>query len=158
MGAFLVTFKPESENSKRGWPLAKLQALVGRLRTSGTVQEDWRFANHKKVTLGDRAFLLVQGKLGPAIIGYGRVSGEPKNDLGYWHTPIKFENLVDPSTETLVSKDDVLAIKGGRRYWRTQNSGIELPADITNNLEALIVGKLPKELTEEQLSNPVDER
>jgi 5-methylcytosine-specific restriction protein A len=154
MRSFLVTFKPKSENSKRGWPLENLQVLVSRLRSSGTVQEDWRFASHKKVALGDRAFLLVQGKLGPAIIGYGRVSGTPKNDLGYWQTPITFETLVDPSTETLVGKDDVLAIKRGRRYWRTENSGIELPDDIANNLEAFIAGKAPKGLTEEQLSNP----
>ena len=54
------------------------------------------------IAIGDRAFLLLQGKWGPAIIGYGRVNGGPENDDGKRRVPIKFENLVDPSTEVLL--------------------------------------------------------
>jgi hypothetical protein len=102
MGTFLITFKPASENPERGWPLEELQSLVRRLSRGDTVEEKWRFHNRKGIAIGDRAFLLLQGKGGPAIIGYGRVNGGPENDDGKWRVPIKFENLVDPSTEVLL--------------------------------------------------------
>ena len=78
MTSFLITFKPASENPERGWPLEKLQHLVRRLHNGEPVEEKWRFRNWKDVTTGDQAFLLLQGKRGPAIIGYGRVSRKPK--------------------------------------------------------------------------------
>ena len=154
MGSFLITFKPESENPERGWPLGKLQSLVRRLRKGDAVEEKWRFHNRKDVALGDRAFLLLQGKRGPAIIGYGRVNGEPEKKAGTWVVPIRFEHLVDPATEVLAGKDDLLAIEGGQRVWRTQTSGVKLQENVATSLEALVVGKATKRRTSVTGSNP----
>ena len=68
MNTFLITFKPKTENPERGWPLAELQTLVKAL-SSGPVLERWRFLNRRDANIGDRVFLLLQGKGGPAIIG-----------------------------------------------------------------------------------------
>jgi hypothetical protein len=138
MGTFLITFKPASENPEHGWPLEKLQSLVRRQQSGDTVEEKWRFHNRKDVALGDRAFLLLQGKGGPAIIGYGQVNGQPEKGAGQWVVPIKFESLVDPSIEVLASKSEVRSIEGGQRYWRTQSSGVQLPEDVAANLESLL--------------------
>jgi hypothetical protein len=154
MGTFLITFKPASENPEHGWPLEKLQSLVRRLQSGDTVEEKWRFHNRKDVALGDRAFLLLQGKGGPAIIGYGQVNGQPEKGAGQWVVPIKFESLVDPSIEVLASKSEVRSIEGGQRYWRTQSSGVQLPEDVAANLETLVVGKAPKLWKEKIASNP----
>jgi 5-methylcytosine-specific restriction enzyme A len=154
MGTFLITFKPASENPEHGWPLEKLQSLVRRQQSGDTVEEKWRFHNRKDVTLGDRAFLLLQGKGGSAIIGYGQVNGQPEKGAGQWVVPIKFESLVDPSIEVLASKSEVRSIEGGQRYWRTQSSGVQLPEDVAANLETLVVGKAPKPWKEKIASNP----
>ena len=98
MASFLITFKPASENAQRGWPLESLTGLVRRLESGEAVEENWRFHNRKEVSVGDRVFLLLQGKLGPAIIGYGRASGEPNGDK---QVPISFEGRVDPSRYAL---------------------------------------------------------
>ena len=79
MASFLITYKPYEENPKQGWPPNKLQNLIIRLNKNGTVQQRWRFKDTHS-NRGDRVFLLIQGKLGPAIIGYGRVNGKQSLD------------------------------------------------------------------------------
>lgn len=71
MKSFLITFKPASENPDRGWPLDNIQRLARTSRKGKSVVEKWRFHNRKHVSIGDRVFLLLQGKGRPAIIGYG---------------------------------------------------------------------------------------
>lgn len=154
MTSFLITFKPASENPKRGWPLAELQNLIRRMRNGVSVEEKWRFQNRKDVAHGDRAFLLLQGKRGPALIGYGRVSGAPEIEAGKRVVPITFENLVDPTTQVLAGKDDLRAIGEGQRLWRTQSSGVKIQEDIAASLEALVVGKAPKSFTQTSTANP----
>src|ERR1700684_244462 len=101
MKSFLITFKPQTENRKRGWPLEELQRLVKRQRAGETVEEKWRFINRKDVSRGDRVFLLRQGKAGPAIIGYGKVTGGPEKNAGKWQVLGHFVSIVDPTTEVL---------------------------------------------------------
>jgi 5-methylcytosine-specific restriction protein A len=154
MESFLITFKPASENPKRGWPLGELQGLVRRLSNGDEVQEKWRFQNRKDAAIGDRVFVLLQGRGGPAIIGYGRITGEPENDGGRWVTPVTFESLVDPSTAILASKDQLLTIEGGERFWRIQSSGVLLDKKVAASLEGLVVGKAPVPVTQQTASNP----
>src|SRR5690242_7953729 len=101
MKSFLITFKPAAENPERGWPLEKLQRLIRRQREGERVKQKWRFHNRKNVSLGDRVFLLLQGKGGPAIIGYGRVTGKPEDYEGKWQVTVEFESIVDPSGHVL---------------------------------------------------------
>jgi predicted HNH restriction endonuclease len=153
MNSFLITFKPDTESRERGWPLENLQKLVSRHRAGERVEEKWRFHNRKDVSPGDRVFLLLQGKSGPAIIGYGKVVGKPsgKNTK---REMIQFEVLVDPTTESLASRDDLLAIDGGKNIWRTQASGVQLQEPIATVLEALVVGKSPRPSSGASVSNP----
>ena len=124
------------------------------MRNGVSVEEKWRFQNRKDVAHGDRAFLLLQGKRGPALIGYGRVSGAPEIEAGKRVVPITFENLVDPTTQVLAGKDDLRAIGEGQRLWRTQSSGVKIQEDIAASLEALVVGKAPKSFTQTSTANP----
>jgi hypothetical protein len=153
MPSFLITFKPSSENPARGWPLKNLQHLARGLQNGEVAQEKWRFSNRKDVKNGDRVFLLLQGKQGPAIIGYGRIDGTPEIDRGKRVIPIKFENLVDPLTKVLTAKGELTAIDEGKRLWRTQSSGVAIPDNVAAKLEALVVGKPPKSAARET-SNP----
>jgi hypothetical protein len=140
MTSFLITFKPAKESPKRGWPLESLQKLVQHHRTGMRVTEPWRFHNRKEVSRDDRIFLLLQGKHGPAIIGYGKVVGGPKNKKERWRM-IEFDALVDPVTEALANREDLLAID--ENVWRSQASGVRLPDSVATKLERLVVGKPP---------------
>jgi 5-methylcytosine-specific restriction enzyme A len=152
MNTFLITFKPAAENPDRGWPLEELQKLVSRQDAGEQVVEAWRFNNRRNISLGDRVFLLCQGKLGPAIIGYGNIAGEQRNNAG--QLPVRFEALVDPTAEVLADQQDLLRIGGGQKVWRTQSSGVKLADSIGLELEALVVGKSPRPRAEEWASNP----
>ena|SRR5882724_9305880 len=124
MKSFLITFKPDSENPERGWPLTELQRLVRSHGLGKRTEEKWRFRNRTEVSLGDRVFLLRQGKAGPAVIGYGKVAGEPENNNGTWQTLVQFESIVDPTTKVLANREELLAIDGGQPFWRAQSSGV----------------------------------
>jgi 5-methylcytosine-specific restriction protein A len=153
-GAFLITFKPASENPKRGWPLESLQALVRRLGAGETVEEKWRCQNQKNVAIGDRLFLLLQGKRGPAIIGYGRATGTPAKHDGVRQVPVRFEKLVDPMTYVLANNMDLAAIEDAEKYWRSVGSGVQLSSAVAVGLESLVVGKNVKPWTKETVPNP----
>lgn len=154
MSSFLITFKPASENRDRGWPLEKLERLVVRLNDGEEVVEDWRFRNRKDVSVGDRVFLLRQGKGGPAIIGYGKTAGPPKNEDGHWQVPIHFERLVDSTREVFASKNDLAMSQGAASTWRAESSGIRLRDAIAAELESLIVGSSAKLISSDSGSNP----
>jgi hypothetical protein len=141
LSSSLITFKPQSESPERGFPLEELRRLIRRLNSGKAVEGKWRYrAMH--APLHSRAFLLVQGKLGPAIIGYGVITGvRETNRAGQPVVKIKFEKIVDPSTEVLAGRDTLLTIEGGDPFWRTQFSGIVLDDDVAAKLEDLIVGK-----------------
>jgi hypothetical protein len=89
-------------------------------------------------------FLLLQGKNGPAIIGYGKVAGEPHKPKGRWIASVEFECIVDPCKRILADKEDLLGIDGGENSWRTQRSGVKLPSAVANELEAIVVADLRK--------------
>jgi hypothetical protein len=118
-----------------------LRQLVARLRDGEGAENSWRFSHRKGVAIGDRAFLLLQGRRGPAIIGHGRVIGQPQNISGKWLATISFEQLTDPSKELLADRKELLAIADGERLWRTQSSGVKLPQGVAESLEKLVVGR-----------------
>jgi predicted HNH restriction endonuclease len=137
MNAFLITFKPETENPNLGMPMSSLLSMVKRNRSGKTVTEPWRFHNRKDVSTGDRVFLLIQGKLGPAIIGYGQIVGELANSPKREQT-IELISIVDPTGKTLASKAELKRIKGSDLLWRTQASGVMVPPAIASKLETLV--------------------
>jgi 5-methylcytosine-specific restriction protein A len=155
MKSFLITFKPATENPEHGWPLEELQKLVRRCQAGERAIEPWRFHNRKNVSIGDRVFLLLQGKSGPAIIGYGKVVGDLEKDIdGQWCAAVQFESLVDPTIEAFADKQDLLALEQARSLWRTQASGVQLPEFVASELESRVVGISPKPRSGESASNP----
>ena len=122
MNSFLITYKPLSEAPEHGWPEEELRALVRKLSEGKEALEPWRFYSAKS-SPGDRAYVLLQGRNGPAIIGYGHVAGaRVKNDIGQVTVPVEFERLADPTEgRFLIGPDQLKAISD--RYWSTQFSG-----------------------------------
>lgn len=141
MAAYLITFKPASENPERGWPEESLAALAEQVRTNGVAKEPWRFNRKSDVAIGERVFLVRQGRKGHAILGFGRVASRQHNDR---MRDVEFDALVNPFSNTVfATADELHSIKDSEKYWRTQSSGIRLPDEIAAQLEAFIVGRDP---------------
>lgn len=141
MAAYLITFKPSSENPDKGWPEESLAELAKQVNETGEATEPWRFNKKKDVKIGERVFLIRQGQKKAAVLGYGHVSGLPDEEK---MTAVSFEALVHPSSgAVLATTSELLKISEGHAYWRTQSSGITLPADVALALEDLVVGREP---------------
>jgi 5-methylcytosine-specific restriction protein A len=142
MTSYLITWKPDTENSERGWPQEWLAALAVKVSKKKLATEPWRFARKKDVQVGERVFLLRQGKKGHAILGYGHVNKLPnsKNEP----TDVAFEALLNPTSGiVLATQDELHAMTNERGVWSTQSSGIALSDDIAHQLESLVVNRLP---------------
>jgi hypothetical protein len=106
----------------------------------GLLRTNWRFRNKKDVSVGDRVFLLLQGKHGPAIIGYGKLTRAGGTD---WRG-IEFEALEDPEERVLAGRRRLQAIRGSAPWWRTPASGVCLPGSLAEKLESLVVRRKPR--------------
>lgn len=137
MGSYLITFKPSTENPGRGWPLSELQKLINEYKEKGSAREPWRFKNSRAQT-GDQVFLLCQGEFGPAIIGTGKLESSPEKRNKVWTASVRFENLVDPTVERLLSPGQLKNIPDANQYWRSQVSGIALDDRTASRVQELL--------------------
>jgi 5-methylcytosine-specific restriction enzyme A len=133
--AYLITWKPSTENTDKGWPEENLQQLFDEVEANGYADEEWRFARRKGVNSGEKVYLLRQGRRGQALLGFGTVLKAPSGTDG---AIVRFEHLVDPRSKVvLASSAELKAIPEGTKYWNTQSSGILLPEEIAQALGEL---------------------
>ncbi|MGH8258799.1 MAG: hypothetical protein ACREUG_03815, partial [Steroidobacteraceae bacterium] len=152
--AYLITYKPRVESPELGMPLEDLHRLVEERAAGKQVVENWRFRN-AKVWKGDRVFLLLQGKGGPAIIGYGRVDGPVREISGTPMAPVEFEALVDSARDALVSRQELLALKRND-IWGTRQSGILLDPKIADFLEERIAVQSARPIVKDDSTSRMD--
>jgi len=109
---FLFTWNP-----KIRFPYQELRKIVDRFDAGQPVVEGWQCAAHRMIRVGDRAYLFKQGKEPRGIFGVGRVDGPPQ-EIGAaavgkrkaYEVPIKFEVLLDPTREMLITRDALLRL------------------------------------------------
>lgn len=77
MADFLFTWKEGKRLSHE-----KLKEIVDKFDAGQPVVEGWQCAAHRMIRVGDRAYLLKQGKEPRGIFGVGVVDGPPEA-----HTP-----------------------------------------------------------------------
>ncbi len=135
---YLFTWKPES------WPYENLPKLVDTFRSRGAVEETWRCAAHRRIRVGDRAYLLKQGPPNRGIFGRGTVVGKPVKYRGRptgenpWSVPIRFDVLSDPKEHFLVNEEQLLKLAAPPRRWNTQASGVKLERDAARQIDEVI--------------------
>lgn len=140
--AYLITWKPLSENKEKGWPEESLKALYDQLKVAGCAYEPWRFARQKGVKPGQRVYLLRQGKKGHALLGFGHIT-ESHEPLKQKTARISFEALVNPMSDRVFATQDQLhAIQSSAKIWNTQASGVLLPPEV-----ALALAEIAKNAT-----------
>jgi len=139
VNSFLITFKPDTENPRLGFSLKSVQNLAWKLFRRGHITDPWRFRNRKDVKPGDRVFLLMQGKHGPALIGYGNAGQRNGVHEGRTWRDIDFEQLVDPAVRVLAGEADLRAIRGAAPWLQVRTSGVLLPREVAGKMESLVV-------------------
>jgi len=135
MKTFLFTWS----DSSHGWPYEELKKLVQRFDTDGDTHEEWQCKSHKKAQPGDRVFLMKQGEDPRGLFGSGKiVQGPYPGDENSFYVEISFDVLVDPvKTSVLVSRQELESLHRKEGLWDSQFSGMEIPADVAQELEDL---------------------
>jgi len=155
---FLFTWKPN-----RGWPHRELRKLVEEFQSTGAAKQLWRCAAHRKIHLGDGAYLLKQGKpIG--IFGRGTVVGNPKRKAktipgqSHWQVLIGFEVSrgdvlwdIDPF---LVDENHLLDSPAPKTQWEHQASGFTLRPRAARGIDSIIFDSI---LIGRGQTTPVDE-
>jgi 5-methylcytosine-specific restriction protein A len=145
MSTYLVTWNPEP--IKGGWDWTNLSDCAQQTAAGKIVKEPWSCRN-KHVKKGDGVFLMMLGRKGRGIIGFGRAASGPRFRK-HWRTDkaktgskirsidCDWGKLLDPET------DEVLSLKSLRTNailkefgwnWTPRSSGIEIPQNIAQEL------------------------
>ena len=154
VSSFLITFKPASENQGRGWPLEKLQQLATRISNGGEVIEAWRFHNRKDVSVGDRVFLLQQGRGGQRLSDTAGQQASLESRATNTGECRFISVLVDPTRQILASKAELAGMDGAASMWCTKSSGILIKAGIAEALERAVIGRLAQPISDDSGANP----
>ena len=133
---FLFSWNP----LKFAWP--EISEECDLLKKGGKVEDSWTCASHKKIQVGDRAFISLVGIEPRGIFASGYVSSEPfigKNRKGNnaWRVRITFDVLLDPSTEPILTLDILNLGAMTKQLWTPQASGISIKPELLEELEAL---------------------
>jgi len=141
MSSYWFTYKPFSKNSPLGMHEAELKKIIQEFRTAPqNTTKPWRVSAHKKIKVGDYAYLYKQGSAPCGIFGVGTVCSDPLlNNEGnpdkkkFYSVDIKFSLLVDPSEAMLISKNDLKSFVPDALF-NTQSSGIEIEQPIADEI------------------------
>jgi hypothetical protein len=138
---YLFTWKPGH------WPYSELKRLVATFQAGRSAVEPWRCQAHRKIRIGDKAYLVKLGEAPRGIFGVGTISGMPyKNHKAsegenLWLVPITFDLLVDPTKSLLMPESNLMKLDAPRHRWHPQGSGITLEADAARDIDRFVTRK-----------------
>lgn len=142
---YLFTWKPER------WPIEELRKRVNEFASGGTTEEPWSCQAYRQIKIGDRAYLLKQGRpIG--IFGRGTVVAPPERKQkvvpgeSQWEVRIGFtvsrgDVLWDPGDSEdhfLVDERQLLTVPAPKNRWQTRSAGIRLEADAAREIDDII--------------------
>lgn len=127
------------------WAWENLEENVDELKSTGEFSQMWSCKSHRKVEVGDRAFLIKLGKniLNKGIIGSGYIASEPFLSE-HWsgsgeltqRVIIDFEHIAERS-ESPIIPISILKAKFENYNWSVIASGVEIPNQIAKEIEKI---------------------
>lgn len=114
---------------------------VARLKTKGGFEDDWSVISHKSIQPGDRAFFVRVGLEPKGIFASGIVSSAPflalRRGRTYYRIAIKFDVLLNPDTEPILTLDTLKTGNLAAQMWAPQASGISIRPELVDELEGV---------------------
>lgn len=137
---YLLTWNPNK------WEWTDINDAIKSFKATGNLVDRWSYGNTKKISPGDRLFLIRQSKEPKGIFASGwATSGciqdehwdEEKANQGILakYVTIKYDVLLNPFTDRILSRLELNEGMLGNMHWSTQPSGISIPRDISAELE-----------------------
>ena len=121
--------------------------MKNQISQAGITYNSWSSGNNKSIKKGDRIFLIRLGVEPRGIMASGYAATDvfegphwdPQREaLGIKcrRLFIKFDRIQDPMTENIILMNKLMEINP-KYKWSSQTSGIEIPAHIANEVEAI---------------------
>lgn len=132
MKTYLLTWNPEKSDWKKREDYKK---SVDGTQNGKIVFNDWSCGNTKTIQLGDRVFLLRQGKKNPEMIGSGIVSEllHEVNSTWRWQIGVDWDVLLP--IDKVLPRNRLLKGLLPRNLVNAQRSGYEIGQGIAADLE-----------------------
>lgn len=136
--AFLFAWNPNN------WPFNELEQKTEELKKTGKVTVVWSVAAHKKVKVGDRAFICQVGSKVKGVFAAGYIISEPflsehwsGKDKLVPRVLIELEILLNPKMDPILDIEILKKEVSIVQQWTPQSSGIQIRNEIINELEKI---------------------
>ena len=138
MATYLLTWNP----GKWQWPTAEFERVLQSLEASGRAEDQWSCGKTKRITPGDRVFLLRQGAEPRGLVASEWVTSNPFPDK-HWGASGAFapqalyvELTWDWLSATpVIDRRELDSAPFAGVNWNTQSSGISIDSEIAQALE-----------------------
>ena len=141
MSTYLLTWNPAK------WPWDDLADCIQVIHKNGVYSDRWSCGHSRKIVEGDRVFLIRQGKEPRGIVGSGWAASPVFDDQHWddakraagrraWYVLVDFDVLLDADRESILPRARLDVGVLGSMHWDTQTSGISIPANVAEQLEA----------------------
>lgn len=136
MSTYLITWNP----NRWEWDM---QEDIAAFRARGFFDSRWSCGRTKSIEVGDRLFLLRQGREPRGIVASGVAKSEPYLDE-HWddnrsdkalYVKARFDSLLDPDKDGVLSLFQLQGGALGAVNWQTQSSGISISPEASAELE-----------------------
>lgn len=141
MPTFLLTWNPAR------WPWVNLADASQRTADGAPYASRWSTGNTKKITRGDRVFLLKQGEEPRGIIAAGWVTSKEVYEAPHYdpqraaqgdtalRADVEFDRILNPAENAPLSVEDIREGALAAVYWSIPASGTELADDAARAIE-----------------------
>jgi len=136
MPTYLFTWNPAR------WDWTYLKESIAQVQQNGYCSERWSCGVTRKITTGDRAFLIKLGERPRGIVASGWVSSKVYEDR-HWdktrgrtalYVDVDWDTILDPAT-TIFPCDWLNEVRYSKMHWEPQASGTRIPDDVAATLE-----------------------
>ncbi|MEO7211284.1 MAG: hypothetical protein ABIX36_00675 [Mucilaginibacter sp.] len=135
MKAYLFGWNP----LKFAW--ADMNDDIQKLKTTGTLVDNWSVASHKVIQVGDRAYIVRLGVEPKGIFASGVISSEPyvafRKGRHYHRIEIAIDTLLNPDKEPILTMDILKTGNLAMQTWSPQASGISIHPELVDEVEGV---------------------
>jgi len=138
MNTYLLTWNPNR------WPW-DTEAVLAPLKKRGFFDDRWSCGHTKRIQIGDRLFLLRQGREPRGIMASGYARSIPYKDK-HWgegrtdealYVKVRFDAVLTPEVDGVLPLSRLQTGPLAAVNWRTQASGISIPPLAASKLDSL---------------------
>ena len=124
------------------WHIDKLIPKIEEVKINGKATDEWSIAGHKKVRIGDRAFITSVNNKIKGIFASGKIVAKDFMFLNHSNimvhgVAIEFDTFINPIADQILNIEVVKSKVPVKQKWPPQSSGTQIKAGNIGELESL---------------------